>query len=78
MLMEVNVENIQVDERCMLVEVNVERCESVNICYFTACFPMNGYGDYCGVCRIIVGFVFENIFEETLGVISNTWILICR
>ena len=37
------------------------------------CFYLD---DYRGM--IIVGFVFQNLFEETLGVISNTWILIFR
>ena len=52
----------------MLIEVNVERYEVValNICYFTACFSMDGYGG-----RIIVGFVFQNLFEETLAVIRK-------
>ena len=59
----------------MLVEVNVERCEivAVNICYFTACFSMDSKRR-----RIIIEFVFQNLFEETLGVTSKTWILICR
>ena len=69
MLKEVNVENIQVEETSMLKEVNVERYEvvAVNICYFTACFSMDGYGGG----RIIVGFVFQNLFEETLAVIRK-------
>ena len=59
----------------MLVEVNVKRCEvvTVNICYFTACFSMDGKRG-----RVIVEFVFQNLFEEILGVISKTWVLICR
>ena len=75
MLIKVNVENMEVDETNKLIEVNVERCEvvAVNICNSTACFSLD---DYRGM--IIVGFVFQNFFEETLGVISNTWILICR
>ena len=46
MLKEVNVENIQVEETSMLIKVNVERYEvvAVNICYFIACFCMDGYG----------------------------------
>ena len=74
MLTEVNVENIQGDETSMLREVNVERCEvvAVNICYFTACFLWMATGeDYYWVC-------IPEPFEETLSVISNTWILICR
>ena len=45
MLRELNRENIQVEETSMLIEVNVERYEvvAVNICYFTACFSMDGY-----------------------------------
>ena len=43
MLKEVTVENNQVEETSMLKE-NVERYEvvAVNICYFTACFSMDG------------------------------------
>ena len=74
MLIEVNVENIQLDETGMLREVNVERCEvvTVNIYYLQHAF----YGwlqgeDYCWVC-------IPEPFEETLVIISNTWILICR
>ena len=75
MLIKVNVENMEVDETNKLIEVNVERCQvvAVNICDFTGCFSLD---DYRGM--IIVGFVFQNLFEETLGVINNTWILICR
>ena len=74
-LVEVNVENMEVDETNKLIEVNVERCEvvAVNICDFIACFSRD---DYRGM--IIAGLVFQNLFEETLGVISNMWILICR
>ena len=63
------------DETSLLTEVNVGSCEldAVNICYFTACFSM----DSCRR-RIIIGFVFQNLFEETLVVIGKTWILICR
>ena len=39
-------------------------------------YNMLSLDDYRGM--IIVGFVFQNLFEDTLGVISNTQILICR
>ena len=74
MLIEVNVENIQLDEIGMLREVNVKRCEvvAVNIYYLQHAFLWITTGeDYCWVC-------IPEPLEETLSVISNTWILICR
>ena len=45
----------------MLKEVNVERHEvvAVNICYFTACFSMDGYG-----WGLLLGLYSQTLLKE--------------